>query len=107
MNCAFKSNSFFASVKQFTGLEDCQARDLKKLDFHFNASLSALNLAKLEAQRQHSGSEPFVFSMASVKRRAFNEHFLDRLISKLELEPTSIKSHPNYLDLCSCGNNAA
>ena len=35
-------------AKQFTGLTDCQARDAQKLDFHFNASLSTLNLAKYE-----------------------------------------------------------
>ena len=28
----------FRDSKQFTGLADCQARDLTKLYFHFNAS---------------------------------------------------------------------
>ena len=36
----------FRDAKQFTGLSDCQARDEKALDFHFNASLMALNIAK-------------------------------------------------------------
>ncbi|WP_372726544.1 hypothetical protein [Nostoc sp. C057] len=43
----------FRDAKQFTGLSDCQARDVKKLDFHFNASFTALNIAKLDAHRQH------------------------------------------------------
>jgi hypothetical protein len=34
--------------QQFTGLSDCQARHLPRLDCHFNASLIALNLAKHE-----------------------------------------------------------
>lgn len=42
----------FRDAKQFTGLSDCQARDVKKLDFHFNASFTALNIAKLDAHRQ-------------------------------------------------------
>ncbi len=63
----FQIEFLFRDGKQFTGLEDCQARDGLKLEFHFNASLTALNLAKLEARQQHSGQEPFVFSMASVK----------------------------------------
>ena len=29
----------FRDAKQFTGLSDCQARHLPRLDFHFNASL--------------------------------------------------------------------
>ena len=40
----FQIEFLFRDSKQFTGLADCQARDLTKLDFHFNASLTALNL---------------------------------------------------------------
>jgi len=103
----FQIEFIFRDAKQFTGLSDCQARDAKKLDFHFNASLTALNLAKLDAHRQHSGQQPFVFSMASVKRRALNDHLLDTFISRLDLEPTLIKSHPNYQSLRSYGTIAA
>ena len=42
----FQIGFIFRDAKQFTGLSDCQARDFTKLDFHFNASLMALNLAK-------------------------------------------------------------
>ena len=59
----FQIEFIFRDAKQFTGLSDCQARDAKKLDFHFNASFTALNLAKLDAHRQHSGEQPFVFSI--------------------------------------------
>ncbi|MFM7886211.1 MAG: hypothetical protein ACKPCM_05875 [Pseudanabaena sp.] len=89
---------------QFTGLSDCQALDLTKLDFHFNASLMALNLAKFDAWQTHLSShpdKPSVFSMASYKRLAFNHHLLDRFISLLDLDLTSIKLHPNFLTLCS------
>ena len=41
--------------------------------------------------------------MASYKRVAFNEHLLERLVSKLDLDPTSIKSHPNYENRRSYG----
>jgi hypothetical protein len=49
----FQIEFIFRDSKQFTGLADCQARDLTKLDFHFNSSLTALNLAKLDAVEQH------------------------------------------------------
>ena len=39
----FQIEFLFRDAKQFTGLCDCQARDQKRLDFHFNAS-SKLNL---------------------------------------------------------------
>jgi hypothetical protein len=68
----------FRDAKQFTGLSDCQARSQAKRDFHCNASLSAVTLAKLEA-RQQNGNCDHAFSMASLKRRAFNQHLIDRI----------------------------
>ena len=103
----FQIEFLFRDSKQFTGLGDCQALDLTKLDFHFNSSLTALNLAKLDAILQHGYSTNFVFSMASYKRRALNHHLLERFINKLDLEPTFIKSHPNYSNLCNYGAIAA
>jgi hypothetical protein len=84
-------------------LENCQARSFAKLEFHFNAAFTTLNLAKLDALHHHSPDQPFVFSMASIKRRAFNEYLLNQFIGKLDLDPTSIKSHPNYSTLCEHG----
>ena len=49
-------------AKQFTELTDCQSRDLDKLYFHFNTTLSSGNLAKTEAFEKG-----VVFSMATVK----------------------------------------
>lgn len=107
----FQIEFIFRDAKQFTGLTDAQTRDPKKLDFHFNASLSALNLAKYDDQLHHSQPDSecssIPFSMASYKRVAFNDHLLKRFISKLDLNPTLIKSHPNYQNLRSYGIIAA
>lgn len=99
----FQIEFIFREAKQFTGLSDCQARDKRKLDFHFNASLTALNLAKWDAHQHHTTAEPFVFSMASYKRRKLNHHLLERFIHNLDLDETLIKSHPNYQNLCDYG----
>lgn len=45
--------------------------------------------------------------MASYKWRARWLHLLERFIDKLDLEPTLIKSHPNYSNLCDYGTIAA
>lgn len=103
----FQIEFLFRDAKQFTGLSDCQARDSVKLEFHFNASFTALNLAKVEAQQQQEENRPLTFSMASVKRRALNEHLLNRFISNLDLSPSVIKSHPNYEKLRNYGMIAA
>ena len=99
----FQVEFIFRDAKQFTGLTDCQARDEQKLDFHFNASLTAVNIAKLEQYQQRDISEHFVFSMASYKRRKLNQHLLERFIHNLDLDETSIKSHPNYQALQDYG----
>ena len=78
----FQVEFLFRDAKQFTGLSDCQARSKAKLDFHFNASLSAVTFAKLEVRHQ-SGHGDQAFSMASLKRRAFNQHLVDRICEHL------------------------
>src|SRR5438132_253568 len=80
----FQIEFLFRDAKQFTGLSDCQARAKAKLDFHFNASLSAVTFAKLEAHQQNSNGDQ-AFSMASLKRRAYNQPLLDRICEHLVL----------------------
>jgi hypothetical protein len=75
----FHMEFIFRDAKQCTGLSHCQARSKAKLDFHCNASLSAVNSAKLQARQQQGDSEK-PMSMASLKRRAFNQHLLDRIV---------------------------
>ena len=98
----FQIEFLFRDAKQFTGLSDCQARSKAKLDFHFNASLSAVNIARLEARQQQVDSdEPM--SMASLKRRAFNQHLLDRIFEHLANGQSLEKSSPDYEALCNYG----
>lgn len=98
----FQIEFLFRDAKQFTGVSDCQARSQAKLDFHFNASLSAVTLAKLEA-RQHNGNCDQAFSMASLKRRAFNQHLIDRICEHLAHGQSLEKSSPAYETLCNYG----
>jgi len=44
----FQIEFLYRDAKQHTGLNHCQARSENKLDFHFNASLTAVNLAKFD-----------------------------------------------------------
>jgi hypothetical protein len=95
----------FRDAKQFTGWIDCQARAQAKLNFHFNASLSAVTFAKLDA-RQRSGNAASVFSMVSLKRRAFNQHLIERIAQHLAQGHSLEKSSPGYEELCNYGTIA-
>jgi hypothetical protein len=98
----FQVEFLFRDAKPFTGLSDCQARSKAKLNFHFNASLSAVTFAKLEARHQ-SGHGDRAFSMASLKRRAFNQHLVDRIGEHLGKGQSLEKSSPDYEALCNYG----
>jgi DDE superfamily endonuclease len=103
----FQIEFLFRDSKQFTGLGDCQARAEAALDFHFNAALATLNLARTAQLGEQTGESPQVFSMASWKQRQFNERLLDVFIEKLAREPTWVKKHPSYDELRSYGAIAA
>ena len=98
----FQIEFLFRDAKQFTSLGGSQARSQAKLHVHFNASMSALTLGKLEARQQSAGSQTG-FSMASVKRRAFNQHLLERISQHLAQGHSLEKSSPGYEALCDYG----
>ena len=103
----FQIEFLFRDSKQFTGLTDCQARAEAALDFHFNASLATLNLARAEELRGSLDPSAQVFSMASWKQRHFNERLLDVFIEHLALDPTWVKKQPCYDQLRTYGAIAA
>lgn len=78
----FQIEFCYRDSKQFTGLTDCQSRDLNKLHFHFNASLTSVNLAKVKALEKGA-----VLSMASVKVLCHNLFLMQRFISVLGMKP--------------------
>ena len=96
----FQIEYLFRDANQFTSLSTCQARSPAKLHFHFNASLSALTFCKLEARHQDGDAG---FSMASLKRRAFNQHLLEHISQHLAQGHSLEKSSPDYQDLCDDG----
>ncbi len=103
----FQSEFLFRDSKQFTGLSDCQARAEAALDFHFNASLAMLNLARAEEVRASPDPSAQIFSMASWKQCHFHERLLDVFIESLALDPTWVKNQPCYDELRTYGAIAA
>ncbi|HEX9872550.1 MAG TPA: transposase [Candidatus Tectomicrobia bacterium] len=99
----FHIELLFRDAKQFTGLCDSQARSQATLDFHCKASVTAVTLARLEARQQH-GDTMASFSMASLKRRACNQHLLDRICDHLAKGHRLEKSSPDYEELCNYGS---
>ncbi len=78
----FQIEFCYRDSKQFTGLTHCQSRDVNKLHFHFNASLTSVNMAKVKALEKGT-----VLSMASVKVLCHNLFLMQRFISVLGITP--------------------
>lgn len=87
----FQIEFLFRDAKQFTGLTHCQALDEQALHFHFNTAFSAVNLAKLDLLAHHDPKRVFTFSLRSYIFKAFSHRLLNRLLSNLDLDLTSIK----------------
>lgn len=77
----FKIEFLFRDAKQFTGLNHCQARNDLSLDFHFNLSMAAVNLAQLNMIRDST-----IHSMNSLVRKAYNTRLVNWLFSQLSSE---------------------
>lgn len=90
----FQIEFLFRDAKQFTGLNHCQARDEHKLDFHFNMSLSAVNLYQLQMQLNKTSPK----SLNSFIRKAYNTRVVsllfDELNSQAELNEFLDIQHP-------------
>ena len=75
----FQIEFIFRDAKQFMGLNDCQARDENKLDYHFNASLTAVNITRKAIQQD----EIYNKSMNNFMRYQYNQKFAETIYYKL------------------------
>lgn len=103
----FQLEFLFRDGKQFAGLTECQARQAAALDFHFNASLATVSATRAAAAQTQKSDEPFVFSLATQKQIAFNEHFMAEISAKYAYDLTCWKNHPAYEELRTYGALAA
>lgn len=92
----FQHEFVFRDGKQHTGLADGQMRDKTKRGEFVNASLSALNLMRLEERRGNPAGTPRVISMSTWKRRRHAQHVADRIFGALGLDAQTLKNLPAY-----------
>jgi hypothetical protein len=78
----FRIECCFRDAKGFTGLMQSQARDVAKLSFNFNASLTSVNLTNVLAK-----GRGIPFSAASCKKLIHNDCLFERFICVSEIKP--------------------
>ncbi len=97
----------FRDAKQNTGLTQCQARDERKLNFHFNTSLTAVGVAKAAHYLCQDVDLRNGFSLADVKTSYFNELMLHLFFSNFEINPELEKNKSALRKLLNFGIIAA
>ena len=91
----FQIELLFRDAKQFTGLSQCQARSDAKLDYHLNASLSAVNIGRLLL-----ASDPSLLnSMNALIRRQTSRPIWETIYSQLSVDGSV---DINRLDSLNC-----
>jgi hypothetical protein len=80
----FQEEFLFRDGKQFTGLNHCQARSINKLEYHWNCSLTAINIAKVHFLLSVPKEQRKAFSMADVKTQCYNQLLIKRLFRIFE-----------------------
>jgi hypothetical protein len=103
----FQIEFVYRDAKQYTSLTSCQARSKEKLDFHFNMSLTAVNVAKIV----HWYSIPIEtrksFSLSDIKTVNHNTLLLERFIAMFGIKPNALKKNQNVKELLLYGTTAA
>ena len=103
----FQIEFLIRDAKQFGGLEDCQARDSKKLNFHFNAALGSISIAKLTMWSNKENKKDLPFSMYNIKQQYHNKFIVDSIFSKLDIDLNCQKIIDIYNQTIDIGSIAA
>ena len=103
----FQIEFLYRDGKQYTGLNDSQARSENKLHFQFNTSLTALNIAKVVHWLSLPNKDRKSFSMSDIKTMNHNTILLQRFIDVFGISPYSIKNQKYVKELICYGTMAA
>lgn len=87
----FQIEFLFRDAKTFTGLTHCQARSESKLAYHFNASLSGVNVARLALSQDASLGG----SMNALVRRLAGERIWEVIYGQLSEESRVLINKPD------------
>ena len=82
----FQIKFYFRDEKQFVGLTDCLAYDTRKLDFAFNSSFTAVNVAKIMCRECN-------ISIGRLKVLKINADYDQRIIDVFENNPNTQLNH--------------
>jgi len=102
----FQIEFLYRDAKQYTGLCHGQGRSSEKIDFHVNAALTTVNVAKIQHVNMENTCEE-KFSMANAKTLNYNALLLERFIEAFGINPNAAKNQKKIKELLKYGQMAA
>ena len=103
----FQIEFLLRDAKQYSGLEECQARTETKLYNHFNMSLISISLMKLTCWASLTNKEQVPFSMRSIKTYFYNKFLTETIFSNLGLDLNCNKIKKLYSQCLNIGSMVA
>ncbi len=103
----FEIEFLIRDAKQYSGLEECQARTETKLYNHFNISLMTVSLMKYTCWATLPNKQETPFSMRSIKTWFYNKFLTETIFSNLGLELNCNKIKRLYSQCLNIGSMAA
>jgi hypothetical protein len=103
----FQIEFLYRDGKQHTSLCDVQARGGNKLNFHFNASLTSINIAKVNDWLSIPKEERKSFSLSDIKTMNHNKLLILRLFDVFGIDPNKPKNKHYVKELLYYGTKAA
>jgi len=103
----FQIEFLIRDSKQHAGLEECQARSAKKLNFHFNMAFSSVAVVKAATWLSNPIDKRESFSMRNIKLLYYNKFITERIFSNLALDMNCKKIKRLYRQCLEIGNLAA
>jgi Transposase DDE domain len=92
----FQVEFLIRDAKQYTGLEDCMARDGQKLHTHFNIAMTVVSVAKAAYHLSVLQEERGSFSMVDIKMMHMNQLITKRIFCNLALDLSCRKTKRIY-----------
>jgi hypothetical protein len=103
----FQQEFLIRDAKHHTGLQHCQARSIHKIDYHWNAALTAVNVAKIEHWIHQDPKVRGSFSLATIKILYHNQLLINRIFDNLPPQVKMLKNNPRIRELYYLGAIAA
>lgn len=99
----FQVEFLIRDAKQYSGLQDCQARSKQKLHTHFNVALTVVSLAKVAYWLPLPDEQRGSFSMADIKMWHMNQLITNRIFANLDLDLSDRKIKQLYHESLNFG----